>query len=103
MPCPFSGSKELVTHRQGLTNQNLIYLSGAVLLLQNTEFFRGFPIYLIHFSGQVRKYFTCPAKIFTCPGQPDNGFVRPCIDKLVSTGKDSVIGTFKTGRKKSFI
>ena len=37
----------------------------------------GFPIYLIHFSGQVRKYFTCPAKIFTCPGQPDNGFVRP--------------------------
>ena len=63
---------------QGLTNQNLIYLSGAVLLLQNTEFLLGFPIYLIHFSGQVRKYFTCPAKIFTCPGQPDNGFVRPC-------------------------
>ena len=39
----------------------------------------GFPIYLIHFSGQVRKYFTCPAKIFTCQGQPDDGFVRPCL------------------------
>ena len=37
----------------------------------------GFPVHHIHFSGQVKQYFTCPAKIFTCPGQPDNGFVRP--------------------------
>ena len=51
-----------------------------ILLLQNTEFLRLFSIYLIHFSGQVRKYFTCPAEVFTCPGQPDNRYVRPCIN-----------------------
>ena len=45
---------------------------------EKTLKFISFPYIINTFSGQVRKFFTCPAEILTCPGQPDNGFVRPC-------------------------
>ena len=67
---------------QGLTNPSFSHLPGIPQHLENGSELQ-YSLYILYiFLGKRNKKITCPAKIWTCPGQLGNEFVRPWFKNI---------------------